>query len=42
MAKRGIKPEINALSTIMFAVILAILIIANIGAVKKDTTKKGV
>ena len=42
MAKRGIKPEINALSTIMFAVILANLIIANIGAVKKDTTKKGV
>lgn len=42
MAKRGIKPEINALSTIMFAVILAILIIANIGAVKKDNTKKGV
>lgn len=40
MAKRGIKPEINALSTIMFAVILAILIIANIGAAKKDNTKK--
>ena len=41
MAKRGIKPEINALSTIMFAVILAVLIIANLGTAKKDTTKKG-
>ena len=40
MAKRGIKPEINALSTIMFAVILAILIIANVGAAKKDNNKK--
>ncbi|MBE6558379.1 MAG: ABC transporter permease, partial [Ruminococcaceae bacterium] len=27
MAKRGIKPEINALSTIMFTVTLAILVI---------------
>ncbi len=41
MAKRGIKPEINALSTIMFAVILAILIIANLSTAKKETTKKG-
>lgn len=39
MAKRGIKPEINALSTIMFAAILIILIIANVGAVKKDHNK---
>ena len=42
MAKRGIKPEINALSTIMFAVILAILIIANVGTAKKESQKKGV
>ena len=40
MAKRGIKPEINALSTIMFVVILAILIIANIGAAKKENKKR--
>lgn len=39
MAKRGIKPEINALSTIMFTAILIILIIANVGAVKKDHNK---
>lgn len=39
MAKRGIKPEINALSTIMFTAILAILIIANVGAAKKDSNK---
>lgn len=29
MARRGIKPEINALSTIMFIVVLILLIIAN-------------
>ncbi|MBQ6902286.1 MAG: ABC transporter permease [Oscillospiraceae bacterium] len=40
MAKRGIKPEINALSTIMFTVILAILVIANVGAAKKDNKKR--
>ncbi len=40
MAKRGIKPEINALSTIMFTAILIILICANIGAVKKDKKQK--
>ncbi|WP_334293464.1 ABC transporter permease [Peptostreptococcus faecalis] len=36
MAKRGIKPEINALSTIMFGVVLIILIVAN----KKDSIIK--
>ena len=40
MAKRGIKPEINALSTIMFAVIFIILVVANIGATKRDNEKK--
>ena len=40
MAKRGIKPEINALSTIMFSVIFVILLIANFGAVKKEKEKK--
>lgn len=40
MAKRGIKPEINALSTIMFTVIFIILVIANVGAVKKEKDKK--
>ncbi len=40
MAKRGIKPEINALSTIMFVVILIILVIANIGAAKRENEKK--
>ncbi len=39
MAKRGIKPEINALSTIMFTAILIILIVANVGAAKKDRNK---
>ena len=29
MARRGIKPEINALSTIIFVVVLALLLIVN-------------
>ncbi len=43
MAKRGIKPEINALSTLMFTAILIILIIVNVSSAKKDKkTKKEV
>ena len=29
MARRGIKPEINALSTIMFVVVLGLLLLSN-------------
>ena len=29
MARRGIKPEINALSTLMFVTVLTLLLIAN-------------
>ena len=29
MARRGIKPEINALSTLMFITVLALLLIVN-------------
>jgi spermidine/putrescine transport system permease protein len=29
MARRGIKPEINALSTIMFSVVLILLLLSN-------------
>ena len=29
MARRGIKPEINALSTIIFVVVLTLLLIIN-------------
>lgn len=36
MARRGIKPEINALSTLMFTAVLIILIVAN----KKDSIIK--
>lgn len=35
MAKRGIKPEINALSAIMFVVILTLLIVVNIRSSKE-------
>lgn len=35
MTRRGIKPEINALSTIMFVAVLTLLIIINIRSAKK-------
>lgn len=35
MARRGINPEINALSTIMFAVLLLLLILTNVGTKKE-------
>ena len=38
MARRGIKPEINALSTIMFAVVLGLLLLAN----KKESIVRGI
>lgn len=37
MAKRGIKPEINALSTLMFITVLSLLLLAN----KKQAVVKG-
>lgn len=37
MAKRGIKPEINALSTLMFITVLALLLLSN----KKQSIAKG-
>ena len=37
MARRGIKPEINALSTIMFAVVLGLLLLSN----KKQSLVRG-
>lgn len=39
MARRGIKPEINALSTIMFVVILVLLLIVNVRS-SKDLKKR--
>ncbi len=36
MARRGIKPEINALSTIMFAVVLILLLLSNRNSDKKS------
>ncbi|MBO5298991.1 MAG: ABC transporter permease subunit, partial [Clostridia bacterium] len=38
MTKRGITPEINALSTIIFLIVLTVLIIANL---KKSKTEDG-
>ncbi|MDR0880628.1 MAG: ABC transporter permease [Clostridioides sp.] len=45
MAKRGIKPEINALSTLMFTVVLVLLILSNrgqslVGASKNNAKNK--
>lgn len=39
MARRGIKPEINALSTIMFVTVLALLLIVNM-RMSKDNKKR--
>ena len=36
MAKRGISPEINALSTIMFVVVMVVLIAINLRKPKKE------
>lgn len=36
MARRGIKPEINALSTLMFGTVMILLILSN----KKDSVIK--
>ncbi|MBQ6000312.1 MAG: ABC transporter permease [Clostridia bacterium] len=36
MTRRGVNPEINALSTIMFVVVLALLIAVNLRSDKKD------
>lgn len=40
MAKRGIKPEINALSALMFLVIMILLIIVNVRSGKADKKKE--
>jgi len=41
MAKRGISPTINALSTIMYLVILAILLYTNLKSMNQENQKKG-
>jgi len=38
MVRRGIKPEINALSSIMFVVVLLLLVVVNIRS-SKDIRK---
>lgn len=40
--KKGIKPEMYALSTIIFIIVLALLLIVNRGSVRKDQSKKRV
>jgi spermidine/putrescine transport system permease protein len=35
-ARKGVKPEINALSTLMFAVVLAMLLIVNIRTTRQS------
>lgn len=39
MARRGINPKINALSTLMFVSILTLLIVVNIGMARQNTAK---
>lgn len=40
MTRRGISPEINALSTIMFIVVLALLILSNVSGKKQPVLNK--
>ena len=40
MTRRGISPEINALSTIMFIVVLGLLLLSNISANKQSVSNK--
>ena len=40
MARRGIKPTINALSTLMFVSVLTMMLIINL-RMNKDSTRKG-
>ncbi|MBQ6867920.1 MAG: ABC transporter permease subunit, partial [Clostridia bacterium] len=40
MAKRGIKPEINALSAIMFLVVMTLLIIVNVRSSNAEKKKE--
>ena len=36
MVKKRVSPEINALSTIMFVVVLLVLLVTNIRAIRKE------
>jgi spermidine/putrescine transport system permease protein len=40
-ARKGVKPEINALSTLMFAVVLAMLLVVNIRTTRQSKEKEG-
>ena len=40
MTRRGISPEINALSTLMFIVVLVLLLLSNISGSKKSVSNK--
>jgi len=40
MVRKGIKPEINALSSIMFVVVLILLLIVNLRSTRDDRAKK--
>ena len=40
MTRRGLTPEINALSTLMFVSVLILLLLSNISANKKATQER--
>ncbi len=40
MTKRGITPEINALSTIIFVIVIAVLLISNLKNPRTDEKKR--
>jgi spermidine/putrescine transport system permease protein len=40
MVKKRVSPEINALSTILFVVVLLVLLFTNVRSIKKETAKQ--
>ncbi|MBQ3183019.1 MAG: extracellular solute-binding protein [Clostridia bacterium] len=40
MTRRKVSPKVNALSTLIFVVVLVVLIIVNLGDIRKNTPKK--
>jgi spermidine/putrescine transport system permease protein len=40
MVKKRVSPEINALSTIMFVIVLLVLLVTNIRSIQKENAKQ--
>ena len=40
MVKKRVSPEINALSTIMFVIVLAVLLVVNVRSIRAERAKE--